>query len=145
LTIEQLKQGNISKRRNPLVADLLRRVHLVEAWGRGVPLILEKEPAVEFKEIAKLFITSFTRPSFSEGPELSNQETIDKTIDKELSASEKAIIRLIGANPSVTQKEMADQLNLSEVGIRYHIDKLKAKGILQRLGGKKTGRWEVIS
>lgn len=144
LTIEALMRGNVSKRRNPLIAELLRRVHLIEAWGRGVPLILEKEPDVEFKEIAKLFITSFTRPSFLESPEQANLETIDKTIDKELSATEKAIIRLIGANPSVTQKEMADQLNLSEVGIRYHIDKLKAKGILQRFGGKKTGRWEVI-
>ena len=36
----------------------------LEAWGRGVPLILEKEPGVEFREVAKLFITSFDRPSF---------------------------------------------------------------------------------
>jgi ATP-dependent DNA helicase RecG len=149
LTIEALKQGNVSKRRNPLVAELLRRVHLVEAWGRGVPLILEKEPDVEFKEIAKIFITSFARPSFSESAEQAAMEpidkAIDKAIDKDLSATEKAIIRMIGANPSVTQKEMADQLNLSEVGIRYHTDKLKAKGLLQRIGGKKTGRWQVIS
>jgi hypothetical protein len=32
-------------RRNPLIADLLRRIHLIEAWGRGIPLILEKAPA----------------------------------------------------------------------------------------------------
>ena len=38
----------------------------VEAWGRGIPLILEKEPGVEFREVAKLFITSFDRPSFKE-------------------------------------------------------------------------------
>jgi ATP-dependent DNA helicase RecG len=37
LTIEELRKGNVSKRRNPLVAELLRRVHMVEAWGRGVP------------------------------------------------------------------------------------------------------------
>jgi ATP-dependent DNA helicase RecG len=35
-------------------AELLRRVHMVEAWGRRVPLILEKEPGVQFREIAKL-------------------------------------------------------------------------------------------
>lgn len=66
LTIEELRKGNVSKRRNPLVAELLRRVHMVEAWGHGVPLILEKEPGVEFKEVAKLFITRFDRPSFKE-------------------------------------------------------------------------------
>ncbi|MBN1696969.1 MAG: hypothetical protein JW881_05620 [Spirochaetales bacterium] len=44
LTIEELRNGNISKRRNPLIAELLRRIGLVEAWGRGIPLILEKGP-----------------------------------------------------------------------------------------------------
>ena len=48
------------------LAELLRRVHMVEAWGRGVPLILEKEPGVQFRAIAKLFITSFDRPSYGE-------------------------------------------------------------------------------
>ena len=150
LTVEQLKQGSISKRRNPLIANLLRRVHLVEAWGRGVPLILEKEPTVDFKEIAKLFITSFARPSFQESseqppPQKTIDKTIYKTIDKDLSTIEKDIIRMIGANPLVTQKEMAKLLNLSEVGVRYHITKLKAKLIVQRVGGNKAGRWEVIS
>jgi ATP-dependent DNA helicase RecG len=143
LTIEALKLGNVSKRRNPLVAELLRRVHLVEAWGRGVPLILEKEPGVEFKEIAKIFITSFARPSFLESPEQATSGTSDKTSDKTLSAIEKDIVTMIAANPSVSQKEQAGLLNLSYAGIRYHSDKLKAKGILQRAGGKKCGRWVV--
>lgn len=137
------KQGNVSKRRNPLVAELLRRVHLVEAWGRGVPLILEKEPGVEFKEIAKIFITSFVRPSFQESPEQPAFGTSDKTSDKTLSAIEKDIIEIIEADPLVTQKEIAGQLNLSYAGIRYHTDKLKVNGILQRIGGKKAGRWVV--
>lgn len=48
------------------------------------------------------------------------------------------------ADPFVTQKEIAGQLNLSYAGIRYHTDNLKTKGILQRSGGKKGGRWEII-
>ena len=39
---------------------------LVEAWGRGMPLILKNEPSAKFKEVAKLFIASFDRPSFIE-------------------------------------------------------------------------------
>jgi predicted HTH transcriptional regulator len=39
---------------------------------------------------------------------------------------------------------MAAKLNLSEIGIRYHTDKLKAKGILKRIGGRKTGHWEIL-
>jgi ATP-dependent DNA helicase RecG len=135
LTIEELKTGNISKRRNPLIAELLRRVHLVEAWGRGIPLIMEHEPGVEFKEIAKLFITSFNRPSFN--------GTTDKTTDKELLVTEKAILDLIATSPTITQKEMAEKLDMTTDGIRYNTDKLKLKGLLKRVGGKKNGYWEI--
>jgi Predicted transcriptional regulator containing an HTH domain and an uncharacterized domain shared with the mammalian protein Schlafen len=71
-------------------------------------------------------------------------KTTGKTIDKDISVMGKAIIKLIIANPSMTQKEMARQLKLTEIGIRYHINKLKAKNVLQRKGGKKAGRWEVV-
>lgn len=143
LTIEELKKGNISKRRNPLIAELLRRVHLVEAWGRGIPLIMEKEPSVEFKEIAKIFITIFTRPSFKENIEQTTQVTTDKPTDKEFSTTEKLILELILSNPSITQNEMATKLGMTADGIRYNTDKLKAKGVLKRVGGKKNGRWNI--
>ncbi|MBP7233069.1 MAG: winged helix-turn-helix transcriptional regulator [Syntrophaceae bacterium] len=71
-------------------------------------------------------------------------EAIDKTIDKDLSITEKTVIKLIATNPSITQKEMAKQLKLTEIGIRYNTSKLKSKGILRRTGGKKAGRWEVV-
>ncbi|MFA5630873.1 MAG: ATP-binding protein [Porticoccaceae bacterium] len=63
LTFDEIRQGNVSRRRNPKVAELLRRIHLVEAWGRGVPLILESAPDASFIEIGGLFITRFKRPS----------------------------------------------------------------------------------
>jgi predicted transcriptional regulator len=49
--------------------DRLRRIHMVKAYGRGMPLILKNEPTVKFQEIAKIFITSFDRPSFVEEAE----------------------------------------------------------------------------
>lgn len=64
LTIADICQGHVSRRRNPLICEMFRRIHMVEAWGRGIPLILEKEPDVKFNETAGLFITSFERPSF---------------------------------------------------------------------------------
>jgi ATP-dependent DNA helicase RecG len=33
LTVEDLRKGGVSKRRNPLIADLLRRIHMVEGLG----------------------------------------------------------------------------------------------------------------
>ena len=39
---------------------------------------------------------------------------------------------------------MADMLTLSEDGVFYQIKKLKAKGIIVRIGGDKGGHWEII-
>jgi ATP-dependent DNA helicase RecG len=75
LTIKEIRKGNVSRRRNPLIADLFRRIQMVEAWGRGMPLILSNEPSVQFRVVAKLFIASFERPSFTDA----QRETIDKT------------------------------------------------------------------
>lgn len=76
LTLEEMRRGNISRRRNPLIADLFRRINMVEGWGRGMPLILENAPDVQFRQIAGLFIAGFERPSFHE--DLAG-ETVDKT------------------------------------------------------------------
>ena len=125
---------------------------MVEAWGRGMPLILKNAPDVVFREIGNLFIVAFNRPSFLEKPgeetAQSEQTTIHKTSHKtshkELFATEKAVIDIIKQHPTITRKELAARLNLSEAGVRYNTDKLQTKGILRRVGGKKAGRWEVV-
>lgn len=126
----------------------LRNDYMVEAWGRGMPLILKNAPNVKFREIADIFIAAFERPSFMEEKEPPHQEaadiTIDKTIDKALSVTEKTILDLIADNPAITQKEMAEKLSLSEIGIRYNTNRLKAKGVLRRVGGKKAGHWKIM-
>ena len=73
-----LHRGHVSKRRNPLIADLFRRIDMVEAWGRGMTLIHQNAPNVTFRQVAGLFIASFARPSFS----LNDQEAVEKTVDK---------------------------------------------------------------
>ena len=81
LTIEDLRKGNVSQRRNPLIADLFRRIEMVEAWGRGMPLILKYAPDVVFRETGNLFIVAFRRPSFLEPKgegEADTQETTQK-------------------------------------------------------------------
>ena len=36
-------------------------------------------------------------------------------------------------------------MGLTEDGIYYQIKKLKAKGVLKRIGATKAGRWVVIN
>lgn len=144
LTIEDLRKGNVSQRRNPLIADLFRRIEMVEAWGRGVPLILRYAPDVVFREAGNLFIVSLNRPSFFEQKddgEAAPQKTTQETTQE--SAQEKIIISL-RAEPTLTRKLLAQRLAISEYGVKYHLSKLKAAGKIRHVGPTKAGRWEVI-
>jgi ATP-dependent DNA helicase RecG len=161
LTLNQLREGNVSARRNPLIADMLRRIQMIEGWGRGMPLILDNEPKTQFQEVAQLFIATFPRPSFE--PDYAAKaaaangvgqsavddarKTTEKTTGKQrtvLSEQERNIVQLIKRNPTVSQREIAVKIGLSEDGVRYHTDKLKKKEILRRVGGAKGGHWEII-
>ncbi|MBW2079206.1 MAG: AAA family ATPase, partial [Deltaproteobacteria bacterium] len=106
-------------RRNPLVAELLRRIHMVEAWGRGIPLILEKEPGVEFREVAKLFITSFYRPSFREIMGKKGATTKEKRMPAEETPKKpqrnpkEVILSILKEQPSISIRELAVQSEMS--------------------------------
>ena len=73
VTLRTLRTAKVSRRRNPLIADLLRRIQFIEAWGRGIPLILEKAPNVRFSQVSGIFITEFPRPLITKDTESGGQ------------------------------------------------------------------------
>ena len=143
LTIEQILKGNVSKRRNPLIAEMLRRIQMVEAWGRGMPLILKNAPDAKFWEVAQIFIACFDRPSFVESDDQATPETTGKTKGKTKGKAE-ALLNFLATNLSATIPEMAAELNLTENGVNYHLRKLQQTNRLKRVGGRKQGHWQVL-
>ena len=57
---------------------------------------------------------------------------------------ELAILQLIIENPNITQKEMALRIEKSERTVKNKVASLKKKGYIQRLNGKRSGKWEVL-
>lgn len=55
-----------------------------------------------------------------------------------------AILKLIMENPNITQKEIANKIGKSERTIKNKVASLKEKGYIQRLNGKRNGKWEVL-
>lgn len=141
LTIERITTEMVSERRNELIADLFHRIHFIEKWGRGIRLILSKEPDARFKEVGTHFIVTFRRKGVpasvaQEGEEKTVEETGEKTVEK--------IQLLIRQNPRITQQELMRQTGLSRRGVEWNLAKLKAKGLLRRIGADKGGYWEVL-
>lgn len=150
LTFDDIRQGNVSRRRNPKIAELLRRIHLVEAWGRGVPLILENAPDTRFTEIGGLFITRFMRPSALETTletpitTLETPATTLETPPKPPESAKEVMLQMLRQQPRISAPDLAQATGLSIDGVKYHLNQLKRSGQLRRHGPTKGGHWEVI-
>ncbi|MBI2440626.1 MAG: putative DNA binding domain-containing protein [Lentisphaerae bacterium] len=171
LTLDDLRKGYVSQRRNPLIADLFRRIEMVEAWGRGMPLIIKNAPDVVFREIGNLFIVSFNRPSYadesgrgdasSSGKEVpvrgflkessgkkvseegSGKKVRERRFGKDSGKTGHQILDFLSQQPEMTVPELAGRLGLTTRAIEKQIAKLRDAKLLLRTGGRKIGRWEV--
>lgn len=141
LTLEEMRRGNVSHHRNPLIAGLFRRIEMVEAWGRGMPLILENAPDVEFREAARLFIASFERPSTTLEITLENQET---TSERPVRKKE-ALMLLIRQKPEITAAAFSAATGIGVDGGNYRLNQLKRSGKLRHIGPTKGRHWEIIA
>ena len=150
LTLDDLRKGHVSQRRNPLIADLFRRIEMVEAWGRGMPLILKNAPDVVFREIGSLFIVSFSRPSYAETqnvdihPSSGKKVPVRKFLKESSGKTPKRILALMVENPVVTTEQIGEKLGISGRAVRKQIANLRETKQLLRTGGRKLGRWEVL-
>ena len=142
-----MRRGNVSHRRNPLIADLFRRIDMVEAWGRGMPLILENAPSVEFREIARLFVASFERSSATAKTTTETQkttkETTKETTSERPARMKEKLLLLIRQQPEITAAALSAATGIGIDGVNYHLNQLKQAGKLRRVGSTKAGRWEL--
>ena len=95
----------------------------------------------------------FLRVSFKykENPFEYDQETTQETTLKTtqenytiLNETQQNIIKLIKNQPSITQKEIAKELNITRDGVKYNMNVLKELGIVVREGSTKKGNWKIL-
>jgi predicted HTH transcriptional regulator len=142
-----------------LIADLFRRIEMMEAWGRGMPLILKNAPDVVFREVGNLFIVAFNRPSHAReteagtvpgpgkkfGEKSSGKKVPKRKFLKESSGKTAgAILELMTENPEITAGQIGRKLGIGDRAVRKQIAKLRDAKLLLRTGGRKLGRWEVL-
>lgn len=142
LTIEQAMAGR-SKIRNICIAEVFSRMGIIEQWGTGIQRMIQgcKEYGVrepEFIDMGDAFRVNFYRSGTETGIEINQMRFLNT-----LSETERKIVEFIMEDPGITQKEIAQKMEMSKNGIRYAMDKLKDKGILEREGATKRGKWIV--
>ena len=113
-------------------------MNLVEKIGSGYLRIKEmmkeaklSQPEYEIEE--DFFLIRFLRPKVG----TIKQEDFEKTTQK--------ILVLLRQNPQLSRSSIAELIeNITEDGVKYHLDKLKKEGKIKRIGPAKGGYWEVL-
>lgn len=143
LQIKDIIKRHISKRRNELIADLLGRAHFVERKGRGISLILGKEPTATFEEIAEIFITTFERKAAVDIQGLGDK--LGDRLGDKLTEIQKRIIHSMEKSPQISITQLHEKIGISTTAIENNIKKLKTFGIIERVGKAKGGIWKIIT
>lgn len=71
------------------------------------------------------------------------EEVPNKLPDKVPNKSELSVLRLLADNPRLTRVELAEQVGMTENGIKKIVANIKAAGWIERVGSNKTGYWVV--
>ena len=131
-TVDKLKEKHPSLPFNPDLANAFFRNGMIEALGRGIERILDTcrsskvpEPELRYDATGLWIVFTF--------PDNATQETIQEKI-----------VALLRKTSTMTRRQMAEMLGISENGIKYHLNKLKSGGVLRHVGSTKSGHWEVL-
>ena len=153
LTFEEALQGH-SKLRNRAIANVFSQMGLVEAWGTGLQRIRSaaREYGLldpEFIETAEMFRVNLYRKQVDDSDANdANRDANDANrdangLDENAEVKmQNEIIRLLKANGSLTQNELAQKIGVSRSTVQRMMKKMSEEALIVRLGSTK-GVWKV--
>jgi ATP-dependent DNA helicase RecG len=151
---------------NPKIADVSFRSGDVESWGRGylkikadckhinaeLPMIDANGGGVSvtacgcekymrllrYGQYGQVGVDGVWRDN------ITTQATTQATqVTTQTNNIQKQILDLIKNNGELTQKEIAEKIGENYNTVKYHIQQMKKKGIIERIGTSQKGHWEV--
>ena len=138
--------GKYSLSRNPVISDLLFRVGFIEKLGTGVNRIKSLLKEAKLREADFHFNDFFSVTFWRESAESDTTKGCLKGGLKgglKLTERQQEIIELIKGNNQITKPELAQKLGINPSAVQKHIDTLKSKEIIERIGPAKGGHWKI--
>ena len=98
--------------------------------------------------LEKFFYNLLTNANYELKNRYTHIDNVKNTNDSNLKCNnctleEQAIINMIQINSTVTQKEIAEQINKSLRTVKNYMIEMQKKGLIERKNSKKTGEWKV--
>ena len=128
--------------KNPPISKIFREIGYADELGSGMrntnkytKLYSGGTPIFVEDNIFEILIPLNNVAELQVGPEETSKETSKETADK--------IIDILESRPEVTVNKIAEILNISVGGVKYHIEKMRKAGIIEHIGSTKKGKWIV--
>lgn len=144
-TLDNLTHKHASCPFNPDVANVFFKAAYLESWGRGIELMRnacasQGAPDPVFRWDNGLWVEfPFAVPA---SPAQSSGVSATQEITQE--TTQEKIIALLRQRPKLTRRDLAGKLGITDNGVKYHLNKLKAAGAIRHVGSTKAGHWEVL-
>lgn len=146
VSIKKMKEG-YSKPRNRAIASAFAYMKIIEKWGSGIPRILREcseygLPEPEFID----FDGDFRVNMYRQLPEKDWSHTDDTKHDTNdtISENDTKVLNLIRENPSITQAELREKLQVSIVTVKRLMADLQKRGLIEQQGSSRKGKWIII-
>lgn len=157
-TVDTLMESHESNPRNNLIARAFYLLGYIENWGRGYEKIMEgftnaKLTIPTFEEVRGGLMATIKRERFMSHIEKPDNIRFIKDFIKErgleLTERQQEILQLLRDNPELTSQKISQKISHENSATPRTIIKdmnfLQEIGLLQRVGSKKDGHWEVIA
>ena len=127
-----------SKIRNPLIATVLFKNGLIDAFGTGFDrtfkVCAENKVDYEYKNDEFGFTFIFKR---------NDRQLVNEEINVRIKPLDDELIKMLKENAYMTIPQLARRVQKSEITVQRHMDFLSDMGIIERMGSRKAGYWKV--
>jgi ATP-dependent DNA helicase RecG len=130
--------------KNPVIAKFFKEIGWVDELGSGVRNTFKycgiytpgTKPEFIEEDIFRTVIPLRSEDTTQKATHITTQITTQKIPER--------ILELLKEDPTAGRKKLAIILgNITEDGVKYHLDKLKETGKIERVGGTR-GHWKVL-
>jgi predicted HTH transcriptional regulator len=123
-------------------------MRIIEKYGLRIGRISnyfkeEGLPDPKFENIMEGFQVTVYSDDYKVVKNSINIDIVEKVTEK-VTENQELIIKNITINPNTTSEELSKIIGITPEKIRVNLSKLKAKGIIERVGPDKGGYWKIL-